>query len=754
MSRQLKRLASSPPAGVVLGGSGSRPAAFIRARVGGILGLAIVAALFPVVGPHRHVLAFLLGVVFAPAVVFTQKRFGDPLRDQIQPMLDVVGVVALVHLVPMAWHAAAVVGAGTLATGAFVLSHRQRAGIGVVLLSGLGFAGWLHDVPVWELSLLGLASIIVPAGQYAAWYQNRHLDYARRIEVLLQSADALLWEIELQPFRVVSVHGRAKEMTGFNIEELAKRFTSLVHPDDVLLARSIGSDSHLIQETLRIQTATGTYRHLKNLGHVSRSGKKMIARGISFDVTELEKSKVALRELSETDALTGLGNRVGLAAFVEQTAQIKGTEVGFLLLDLDGFKLINDTLGHDTGDRLIALIGARLQEIVLRADPDYNAVFRLGGDEFGLVCTDNHSEKLLRTAVIEHAHSVRAQLGEPFVIDGRRLSVSASIGVAFGTFEQPASELMRNADIAMYAAKRARTGVEIFTFAPEAMSAERLQAHSDLASGLETEIELWFQPIIDTRTGQTASVEGLARWNHPIRGILEPASFLDLVDGARLTDRFDRRVLELAAQQASNFACGQRRVSVAVNLSATSIWSTMLMDYLAALIKEHNLDPGSLIVEISERDLVDDHAKILPGLLRLRELGVGLSLDDFGTGYSSLIRLRELPLTELKIDQSFVSRITTSEIDRAIVRSTLDLAQSIGMVTVAEGVEDQATFDLLSEWGCGRVQGFLFSKAIPPESLNTHLNTANLYLSCSESSNSYSGSSSSPPPAVSVPDAR
>jgi diguanylate cyclase (GGDEF)-like protein len=721
MSRPKDRPATSSPVGVVLGGSATRPDAFIRARVGGILGLAITAALAPQVGEHRYYLAFLLSIVFTPAVVLTQKILTDPLRDQVQPMLDVLGIVTLIHLVPTAWHAATVVGAGTLATGAFVLTARQRSSLGAILLAGLAFAGWVHSVPVWQLSLLGLAAVTLPAGPYASWYQDRHLDYARRIEVLLESADALLWEVELEPFRAVSVHGRAHEMTGFNVEELAFQFPKLIHPSDIELAQTIGRTSDLIEETLRVRTASGSYRHLKNLGHVSRSGKKRIARGISFDVTELEESKMSLRELSETDALTGLGNRVGLAAFVEQTAQIKGTQVGFLLLDLDGFKLINDTLGHDTGDRLIALIGARLQEIVLRADPAFNAVFRLGGDEFGLICTDNHGERPLRTAVVDYAHAVRDQLGEPFIIDGRRLSVSASIGVAFGTFEQPASELMRNADIAMYAAKRARTGVEVFTCAPEALSSERLQAHSDLASGLETEVGLWFQPVIDTKTGRTVSVEGLARWNHPTRGILEPASFLDLVDDARLTDRFDRQVLALAAKQAARLARGPHRISVAVNLSATSIWSTMLMDFLAALIKQYELDPGSLIVEISERDLVDDHTKILPGLNQLRELGVGLSLDDFGTGYSSLIRLRELPLTELKIDQSFVSRITASEIDRAIVRSTLDLAQSIGMVTVAEGVEDQPTFDLLSEWGCGRMQGYLFSRALPPEDLDVYL---------------------------------
>ncbi len=709
---------------VVFGSNVERPVAFVRARVAGTMLLATVGFLVPSLGPHRFMFGAILGLVFVPGIIASQRFLNDPFRDQSQAMIDVLGIVTLINLVPGAWFAATVVGAGTVAAGAFVLTAKQEVSITVILVGGLAIAARVHNIANWELPLLAILSVAGPSRQYANWYQVRYLNAAKRVEVLLNSADALLWEVELAPFKAVSIHGRSLEVTGYDSGELAEKFVESIHRDDVKKSLLIGKDSDVIESTLRIQTPSGSYRYLRHLGHVKRNGESQVALGVSFDVTELEESKVALKRLAETDALTGLGNRAALASFIGSVEGDPTDKLGFLLLDFDGFKVVNDTLGHEMGDRLITIMGERLREMSRLRSSEFIAVFRLGGDEFGLLCIDDVTAAVsFETAVTEYAHQVRDRLAELVVMDGNPLRISASVGVAFGTRADPIPSLMRNADIAMYAAKRARTGVEVFTSVPSGLTAERLQLQADLTSGLESEISLWFQPVIDTESGCVVSVEGLARWNHPALGLLPPRVFLDLIDASRLSDRFDRRVLTCAALQAAEFNRTHQNISVAVNLSATSIWSESLMTFLAELIEEHQLACGSLIVEISERDLLDDHGHILPGLYRLRELGVGLSLDDYGTGYSSLIRLRELPLTELKIDRSFVSGIVNNEVDRAIVRSTIDLVRSLGMTTVAEGVETAETLELLKEWGCDRIQGFLYSPAINPSLLDGYLQT-------------------------------
>jgi diguanylate cyclase (GGDEF)-like protein/PAS domain S-box-containing protein len=696
-----------------------------KIRALGVLALAVLAVLLPAVGPHRFLLANILCAVFVPATLLLE-RFVPPDRREIgHTAIDTIGLVTLIHLVPSAWYAAVALTAGTLAAGSFSMTAKLRLGFSAFAIFGLGIAANVHHVPNWQLPLLAVGSVLSSTGYAADFAQKLHAAAANRIAMLVDSADAMLWEIDLTTLTILNVHGRCREVTGYESDELISSFSDIIHPDDIGQIPGVQRDGDTFEVTIRIKSKDGSWRHLRNLGRTKFESGRSLAHGMTFDVTELEESKRALQHQAQTDSLTGLRNRVGLSAFLDQRLGDEAIKIGFLLLDLDGFKDVNDTLGHAAGDRLIALFGQRLIELRNEFDPNYTEVVRLGGDEFGFILIDDPAKKHpLEYSTEIFARIVRERLSEPALIDGQMLSMSASIGVAFGQGRVAAPNLMRDADIAMYEAKRARTGVEVFSAAPSGLTADRLELQADLNRALESEIVLWYQPVVNAQTGLTVSVEGLARWQHPVRGLLSPAVFLDMVDAARLGDRFDRHVLRLAITQAAVLALLPTPIAVAVNLSARSIWSPSLMSYLAEVVELHQLRPGSLTVEISERDLLDDHAKILPVLHKLRDLGIGLALDDYGTGYSSLIRLRELPLSELKIDRSFVAAIATNDIDRAIVRSSVDLARSIGMITVAEGVETADVLDLLKEWDCDRIQGYLFAKPMPANELSQFLSAS------------------------------
>jgi diguanylate cyclase (GGDEF)-like protein len=703
----------APPAGFVLN---ELPSNFLWSRVLAVVIIAGVAVLVPAMGPHRLVLALLLIAIVVPTIILSQRALPPKWRESSQAGLDLFAIATLVHLVPSAWCGAVVLAGAVLSQASFVMTLRTRLGYAGLITGGLAFAAIEHHLNNWHIPLLALWATPVPIGLYADWWNQRVLLAAKRTEMMITDAQCLFWEANPETGKLTSVQGRCEEITGYSAKELMARFPSMVHSDDRQqfdFADTTNGSFDLTFRALRPSDEPNppTWRYFRTLGRTKTDGLgRAVRTGMTIDVTELEESKLQLQLQAETDPLTGLRNRSGLASFIERQLS-KDTKVGFLLIDLDGFKDVNDAFGHASGDALIATMGHRLRELATQRHPDLIVVVRLGGDEFGIVLVDDpKSPNPLGPAAEEFAHLVREKLSEPTTIDDQIIRVSASIGVAFAHDRQSAGELLRNADVAMYAAKRARTGVEVFSVSAVEQGTARLKLQTHLISQLEAEIELWYQPIVDVQTGRIVSIEALARWNHPEHGMLPPDDFLELVDAARLANRFDRHVLEQAANTAGRLAKLSHPVSVAVNLSPNSIWSPPLMSHLAALVSSHRLPAGSLTVEISERDLLDDHPAVLPALHRLRALGVGLALDDYGTGYSSLTRIRQLPLTELKIDRSFVSQIADSEVDQAIVHSTLDLAASLGMTTVAEGVETVPIAEMLKGWGCHRIQGYLYAK--------------------------------------------
>jgi diguanylate cyclase len=413
---------------------------------------------------------------------------------------------------------------------------------------------------------------------------------------------------------------------------------------------------------------------------------------------------------SNHDPLTDLPNRKLLRVqgeqFLAEAARARG-KVGLLLLDLDRFKEVNDTLGHLTGDDLLRVVAARLARVA----PNEELVARLGGDEFAVLLPGIDDLE----AAMAVARRVADAFADPFPLHGITLDLEASVGVAVypdhaGEFEQ----LLQRADVAMYQAKRARTGVAAYEAGRDLNTPDRLALLGDLRRALEAgEIQLHYQPKVAFTTGQVVGFEGLVRWRHATRGSVNPEEFVELAEQTGLMPKLTEYVVDRALAQAARWWRSGLAVPVAVNVSMRDIHGPGFVASIQASLLHYGVPPSALQLEITERVLLEDPQRAAATLSGLEALGVRLSLDDFGTGYSSLVLLRKIPVSEIKIDKSFVARLAHDPEDAAIVRSTVDLAHSLGLHVVAEGVEDDVTWDRLAALGCDAAQGWLLAKALP-----------------------------------------
>jgi diguanylate cyclase (GGDEF)-like protein/PAS domain S-box-containing protein len=426
------------------------------------------------------------------------------------------------------------------------------------------------------------------------------------------------------------------------------------------------------------------------------------------DVTERRRAEAELAHQALHDALTGLPNRVLLLDRLQQAisvAQREGTSLSLLLMDLDRFKEVNDTLGHHAGDLLLQQVGTRLRGALRPVD----TIARLGGDEFAVILPDTDAASL-PTLVADLLRRLQA----PFMIDGQHVAVGASIGVSLAPEHgNEADTLLRRSDVAMYVAKRSGAGFAIYSVDQDRNSPDRLSLIGELRRAVEDgELVLHYQPKIDLRTGALAGVEALVRWEHPIRGLLSPDQFVPIAEQAGLIDPLSMWVLRAALMQANAWRRIGMEVPVAVNLSMRSLHDEGLPDKMAELLLATRTPANLLVLEITESTLMADPNRTLCILERLRAMEVRVAIDDFGTGHSSLAYLKRLPVDELKIDRSFVKDIVSDATDRIIVRSTIDLAHGLGLRVVAEGVEDAITRALLADLGCDEAQGFYISRPL------------------------------------------
>ncbi|MFD7918722.1 putative bifunctional diguanylate cyclase/phosphodiesterase [Streptomyces sp. NPDC059740] len=411
------------------------------------------------------------------------------------------------------------------------------------------------------------------------------------------------------------------------------------------------------------------------------------------------------------DPLTGLPNRQWL---LERTwtaldaAERQSQRAALVLIDLDRFRSVNDTLGHLAGDRLLLQIADRLR----RALPRGAEAARLGGDEFAVLLPVVDS----LTSAQRAARHLVAALGSPLDLDGLILVLEASAGVAvFPEHALDAEGLLRRADVAMYQAKRDRSGVELYEAKRDRNTPDRLGLLGDLRRALDAgDIALHYQPKVGF-DGRVSGLEALVRWVHPVRGKVPPDEFIAIAESSGLMPRLTEYVLETALGQVARWRADGLEVPVAVNVSPRDVHSPGFAGAVAARLARHGVPPSALQLEITEHVLLEDPQRAADTLNGLTAHGVKMSLDDFGTGYSSLVHLRRLPVSELKIDRSFVARLAVDPEDAEIVRCTLDLAHSLGLLVVAEGVEDDETWGRLRDLGADAVQGWLVAAAMPPE---------------------------------------
>jgi diguanylate cyclase (GGDEF)-like protein len=442
-------------------------------------------------------------------------------------------------------------------------------------------------------------------------------------------------------------------------------------------------------------------------------------------VGELLKSKQRSEELQRvatTDDLTGLANRERFRTVVqERVAEAEQSRRGFavMLMDLDRFKEINDTLGHHYGDVLLRDLGPRL---VTAIGPD-GLIARLGGDEFGVLPPPGTHDVAVLEKVIGHLTEC---VNEPFAVDELSLEVGASIGVArYPDDGEDSHALMRCADIAMYAAKESQCDYKVYAAEQNQHSVRRLSVISDIRRALASdEIVVHYQPIVDLDDLSVRGAEGLVRWQHPELGLIPPGAFVQTVEQTGLIGPLTRRVLEHSIAECAAWHRDGRDLSVAVNLSVRNLLDRDLPMEIERLLSAYSLPAWALQLEITESMIMSDPDRALTIVTRLSDLGVRLSVDDFGTGYSSLANLRRLPINELKIDRSFVSPMLSDESDLIIVRSTINLGHDLGLRIIAEGVEDGATLERLATLGCDRAQGYHLSRPMPSDAFNVWLRKA------------------------------
>jgi len=478
----------------------------------------------------------------------------------------------------------------------------------------------------------------------------------------------------------------------------------------VAIARGIARPVRDLARIAR-RIAAGNYSEVPTASRRDEIGD--LAKAFQNMQQDIASRESRILDLAYRDTLTGLPNRALFAdlldkAIVEAAAAVTpGAHVSVLLMDLDHFKYVNDTLGHPIGDLLLRETAARLQSI---GTDEVDVVARLGGDEFALLLPGRGVADAQR-----FAEAIVQALELPMTLQGHVVDVRASIGIA--VFPEHGGEgptLLRRADIAMYAAKRQNCGVAIWDQSEDKHSSDRLSLLSDLRKAVDNdELTLAYQPKIALRgAGGELHAEALVRWRHPTRGLVAPIEFIPFAEQTGYIRAITQWVLAHAIAQCAEWRFDGLPMNVSINLSARDLMDATLPDRVAALLRRHRCAAQWIALEITESAVLDDPAHAIMNLERLHALGCRLAIDDYGTGYSSLAYLRRLPVHELKIDKSFVIGMATDASDALIVRSTIDLAHNMGLSVVAEGVEDDATLERLRMMGCDMVQGYLLSRPL------------------------------------------
>jgi diguanylate cyclase (GGDEF)-like protein/PAS domain S-box-containing protein len=515
---------------------------------------------------------------------------------------------------------------------------------------------------------------------------------------------------------IESVNRSVGHLFGYHAgEPVGHPFAFMIAPESRDELRSLDAVSaHVIDatgtpnraiETLGRRQDGSTFAIELERGEIKHEERRLTLACVR-DISERRAHTEALEHLALHDGLTGLANRTLFGDLLSRTlasAKRANEPHAVLMMDLDGFKQVNDTLGHDRGDTLLRQVGERLVAALRGGD----TVARLGGDEFGIL----PAETTDLSAAVAMALKIQHVCEPVFTLSDQPVHVSPSIGIAlFPEHGSTTRELLHRADLAMYSAKRSGEGHAVFSVVHETHTSDHLSLLFDLRHCVtRNELILHYQPKIDLATREITGVEALVRWQHPTQGLLAPASFMPEVERTHLLAPVTRWVLDAALRQQRRWRDEGLDLSMAVNVSARSLLrASTLPDAVAELTQLWGIPPARLTLELTESALIPDAAAAVLG--RLHAMGGLLSIDDFGTGYSSLAYLQRLPVNEIKIDRSFVMNLASAGDDSIIVRSTIDLAHNLGLRVVAEGVEDEGVAELLIEYECDGAQGYHFGR--------------------------------------------
>jgi diguanylate cyclase (GGDEF)-like protein len=581
---------------------------------------------------------------------------------------------------------------------------------------------WRHGH--FDLTFLLMFTVFIPAaGVIAERVRSNELSSRRQYVELLTGLDAVVWEGDPSTMKRTFVSPQSRDLLKLDPRALMERWSEYVYPDDrerEAESRQAGvANERDFVIDFRMMAADGSVVFVRDTVRVERdsSGKPTRMRGVLVDITRQQAAEDTVRKQALYDNLTGLPNRSlfndQLRQRLEQAKQNK-EGIAVLLLDLNGFKEVNDTLGHAVGDHLLQAIAGRLSTYL----SDAALVARLGGDEFAVLIHPGNGENASAAA-----ETIASCLTLPITVDDMTIQAGASTGIALypGDGDDGAS-LLRRADAAMYEAKQTGRSHMFATPDDDVANVRRLQLLGELRAAIATgDFRLYHQPKLDMKTGRIVGTEGLVRWQHPQFGLLSPVEFIELSELSGLIMPLTRYLLEIGIAQAAAWRAQGFEIAVAINLSVRNFFDQGLPEFIRELLDKHRLPGKFLVLEITEREVMSDRALARAALSQFRELGVKISVDDFGTGFSSLSQLQLLPIDEIKIDASFVRNMLTNAQDMVIVKSIIDLGHNLGLEVVAEGAETPGELTALRDLGADRLQGYVISKPMPAEDLTKWL---------------------------------